>query len=100
MKGASVLAFPSHREGFGMVALEALACGTPVVTSDHADNFARSLVIEGVNGFVVPATAEALADALARSLESVEALSLAASEVAAQYDWDALAGQVAKVYRS
>jgi glycosyltransferase involved in cell wall biosynthesis len=100
MKGASVLAFPSDREGFGMVALEALACGTPVVTSDHADNFARSLVIEGVNGFVVPATAEALADALARSLESVEALSLAASEVAAQYDWDALAGQVAKVYRS
>lgn len=36
LSGASMLVYPSHYEGFGMPPLEALACGTPVITSDNS----------------------------------------------------------------
>ena len=38
------MVFPTRREGFGLAAVEAMACGTPVITTDHPDNFARLLV--------------------------------------------------------
>ena len=41
MKAAKVFVFPSLREGFGIAPLEALACGTRVVTTSHPDNQAR-----------------------------------------------------------
>lgn len=36
ISGAKALVYPSHYEGFGMPPLEALACGTPVITSDNS----------------------------------------------------------------
>lgn len=36
LSGAKILVYPSHYEGFGMPPLEALACGTPVITSDNS----------------------------------------------------------------
>ena len=64
---ASVLALPSYSEGFGMVVLEAMASGLPVVVSDRVG--AATLVRNGEAGLVVPAgDADALSDAL-RSLE-------------------------------
>jgi len=44
MKGAKVFAFPSEREGFGIVVLEALVCGTPVLVLDAENNASRFLV--------------------------------------------------------
>jgi glycosyltransferase involved in cell wall biosynthesis len=55
MKAARVVALPSEREGFGIAVAEALACGTPVVTSNHPDNEARHLVDDGVDGSVIEA---------------------------------------------
>jgi len=69
IKAARVLALPSVREGFGMVVLEANACGVPVVTVRHPGNAAAELIAEEVNGWVVEPTADALAAAIRRAVD-------------------------------
>jgi glycosyltransferase involved in cell wall biosynthesis len=44
MKSSKVFVLPSTREGFGMVVLEANACGLPVITTNHPDNAAKDLI--------------------------------------------------------
>lgn len=48
---ADVCVVPSYYESFGLVALESLACGTPVVATDVGDF--RSIIQEGETGYVV-----------------------------------------------
>lgn len=63
-RAARLVAVPSHREGFGLVAAEALASGRAVVAS--AVGGLAQVVADGVTGRLVPAgDVEALADALA-----------------------------------
>ena len=50
---AEVVVMPSHYESFGMVALEAMACGTPVIASQVGG--LAFLVQDGVTGYTVPA---------------------------------------------
>lgn len=69
IKGSRVLALPSLREGYGLVVLEAAACGVPVVTVNHPRNAAQDLVDDGVNGFVVPPDPHSFAKALQMILE-------------------------------
>ncbi|MHB8576328.1 MAG: glycosyltransferase family 4 protein [Dehalococcoidia bacterium] len=61
---ADVLVLPSLVEGFGLTALEAMACGRSVIVSENT--FGHDVVREGVDGFVVPVRdAEAIAKRLA-----------------------------------
>lgn len=64
----TVLALPTHREGFPTVALEAAAFGLPVVTTDATG--ARDAVRDGVTGWLVAVgDVQALATALREALE-------------------------------
>ncbi len=64
MKSSRVFAFPSTREGFGIVVLEANACGLPVITTDHHQNAARYLIEGELNGKAISLSKESLADAI------------------------------------
>ncbi len=68
MKAAKVFVFPSVREGFGIAPLEALACGTPVVTTSHPNNNARELVARSDRGYVAEPTVEALTACIEKAL--------------------------------
>lgn len=49
---ADVFVFPSHHESFGLVALEAMACGTPVVASRVGG--LTSFISDGLTGYLIP----------------------------------------------
>jgi D-inositol-3-phosphate glycosyltransferase len=99
---ADVLVMPSHYESFGMVALEAMACGTPVVAS--AVGGLSVLIEDEVNGLLVPpADPESLAARLIDLLTDkvrAAALAQAAHQRAARYAWSRIAQDLCTLYRS
>jgi len=99
---ADVLVMPSHYESFGMVALEAMACGTPVIASQVGG--LAFLVKDGETGFHVPdQDPEALCEKLLILLSNShprETMGLCASEYAKDYAWANVATQVMEVYKS
>jgi glycosyltransferase involved in cell wall biosynthesis len=102
IKSASVLVLPSIREGFGMAAAEAQACGTiPVVVRSLASG-APDLVRDGVDGVLVGATPRALADGIASVLtdaDRMRVLSENARHVGMTRDWEVLAQRMEAIYR-
>ncbi|MGD0708292.1 MAG: glycosyltransferase [Anaerolineaceae bacterium] len=97
---AQVVVVPSHYESFGMVALEAMACGTPVVASQVGG--LAFLVQDGVTGYVVPnGDPQTLADHLAQLLEQSELraqLGRQAEAYAQDYEWDKITSRILGVY--
>jgi len=98
-RAADVVLVPSRSESFGLVALEAGACGTPVVAS--AVGGLTTLVDDGVTGFLVEARdAAAYADAAATILSDpvlAAAMGDAAARRAARYTWPATAGRLRRL---
>jgi glycosyltransferase involved in cell wall biosynthesis len=75
MRRALCLAFPSSREGYGLVVLEAASCGTPTVVVDGPDNAALELIDGGVNGVVArSAEPENLSNAILQVHDAGDAL--------------------------
>ncbi|SFJ81670.1 MSMEG_0565 family glycosyltransferase [Amycolatopsis sacchari] len=93
---AGVFAFPSIKEGFGLAAMEAVAAGVPLVTSDLP---VMREVFGGVAGF--GSDAAGLARELARALAEPDPARKAAGEaLAARYTWSAAARSHIKLYHS
>ncbi len=69
MRQHDLLVFPSLFEGFGLVILEALACGLPVIATPHTG--APDVLEDGKDGFIVPIrSSEAIAACFTQLLES------------------------------
>jgi len=98
---AEAVVMPSHYESFGLVALEAMACGTPVVASETGG--LAFLVKDGETGFHVPTgDPAALADKLELLLEDealAARLGAQAAEYARGFTWRKVAEQVIELYR-
>jgi glycosyltransferase involved in cell wall biosynthesis len=95
---ARVFAFPSWYEGFGVPVLEAMACGTPVVT---ADNSSLPEAVGGAGLLVAAADPDALALALRRLLVEQglrQELIAAGLEHVRGFTWQAAARQLLQVY--
>jgi len=89
LKASRLCVLPSTREGFGMVALEALACGVPVLTADHPGNAIRDLAeIGGVRA--VPLTEKDFAVEIREILESRSPPLI--PDIEGAWDWDAVSG--------
>lgn len=89
--GAIALVMPSVCEGFGLPAVEAAACGTPVVATTASP---LPQLLEGGGIFVAPGDEDALADAMRRLAtdEPIRAqMGLAAARRAQALSWDAAA---------
>jgi glycosyltransferase involved in cell wall biosynthesis len=96
IKGARVFVFPSQREGFGIAVLEALACGTPVVTTNAPDNLARHLVDRSGHGVVCDPSSRAVADAIKTVLGAPpETSDLSWLD---EYDWSTVTTTVMEAY--
>ncbi|MFN2538093.1 MAG: D-inositol-3-phosphate glycosyltransferase [Mycobacteriales bacterium] len=95
---ADVVAVPSFNESFGLVALEAQACGTPVVATRIGG--LRTTVADGVSGLLVDGHGTAdWAAALSRVLSRRTALSDGAVRHAAHFSWNRTADELLSVYR-
>lgn len=98
-RAADAVVVPSRREPLGLAAVEALACGTPVVASDVGG--LRDVVRDGVNGLSVPAgDAHAVTAALGRLAdpEVRRRLASAAPGSVAAHDLRATSGAMAEIW--
>ena len=98
---ADVCVVPSHYEPLGLVALEAMACGTPVIASDVGG--LKYTVVPQETGLLAPPQNEAVfADAIDRLLgNSLWRLQLghrARQRVETYFSWDRIASQLSQLY--
>ena len=96
-RAADVAVVPSHNESFGLVALEAQACGTPVVAA--AVGGLTTAVEDGVSGVLVRGhDADDYATAVRSVLVQRELLSAGARRHASRFSWDRTADSLVEAY--
>lgn len=93
---ADIFAFPSIVEPFGMVNLEAMACGIPTVASNTGGM--RDMVLQGKTGFLfMPGDVKGIGDALTAMLSDEskrKEMGIEARKRALEYDWRKIAKQI------
>ena len=96
---ADAFALPTIYEAWGMVIIEALACGLPVLTSQTAG--ASVAVQPGVNGYLLanPEESEAVAEGLGKLRRGLHSPPGAIEQTAAPYAWERLLRQYAAILR-
>jgi glycosyltransferase involved in cell wall biosynthesis len=99
---ADLICSPSLTEGFGLVNLEALACGTPVLTSEGCG--ACDIIDENADGFIVPAgdliALMAKLESAYRNRQQLRAMRTQARAKAEQYPWSRFRADVVRTLKS
>lgn len=99
-RAADLVAVPSYSESFGLVALEAQACGTPVIAS--AVGGLRTAVADGISGVLVDGhNPRAWSSVITRLLQEPHRrilLSMGAIEHASHFGWNATARGTLDIY--
>jgi len=96
---ADVCVVPSYYESFGLVALEALACGTPVVATDVGD--LKKFIRQGETGYVAADNSpEKLAAGITAALSMTPANAESVRASVSRFDWSEIAAKVAGEMRS
>lgn len=100
---SSLLVMSSNYEGFGMVLVEAMSCGVPVISFDCKCG-PKDIIQSGINGLLVPnGDIQALADAMMKVMEDEayrEMLSLNARKVVDTYSEQAVMAQWIRLFTS
>jgi glycosyltransferase involved in cell wall biosynthesis len=102
LRSATAAVYPALYEGFGLPALEALACGTPLITTSGT---AMAEVAGAAAVLVEPGDVVELAEAIETALESADPAGRAGQRreqglvIAADHTWDASAGRHMEAYR-
>jgi glycosyltransferase involved in cell wall biosynthesis len=99
LKSSRVFVLPSTREGFGITALEALACGLPVVTVDNPANAVRDLITKN-NGYLCSLSAQDLSDKISQALQHHAVMRDACRLSAESFDWDSITLDIESYYQS
>lgn len=97
---SSIFVMPSKYEGQGIVYVEAMSCGAPVIGCDNSA--IPEMIEDGINGYLIDRDSEALSNALESILEDEElrnSISDASREKAKEFDWDIIAAQTESIYR-
>ena len=93
--GAQAFIYPSLYEGFGLPVLEAMACGTPVITS----NLSSLPEVTGEAGILInPQDVFELRDAIQKAITRHDFLSQQSLQQARQFSWQKTAQQTLSVY--
>lgn len=99
MGRSDVLVLPSLFEGFGLVILEAMAAGLPVITTTNTGG--PDVIEDGKEGFIVPAgNVEALREKMSYFIQNPEQafkMGQAAHQKARQYTWEKYGSLYAKI---
>ncbi len=100
LRGADYMILPSSTEGFGLVFLESIACGVPVVLPKHLPIVnEKDLIIPGINAVLIDSSE---VDVIAETLGSLPRLQFnhkAVSESISGYTWEDVAGKYVKLIR-
>jgi N-acetyl-alpha-D-glucosaminyl L-malate synthase BshA len=100
-KSADIFVLPSLREGMGVVLLEAMACGTPVIGSDIGG--IKDMIKDGENGFLaVPGNPEDIAQKIIRLLSNEDLRQKFSDnglkKVQEKFSWDVVNEKFVKIY--
>lgn len=95
MKSSKVFVLPSTREGFGITIIEANACSLPVITINVPTNAGRTLIKDGVNGYLCKLEEKDLKEKIEKALKKKD---WSTKEYINKYDWGSIIMKFEEVY--